>query len=109
MTLRIETEPAPLESGADGVIRIRDSRVTLVTIVAAFSVGATAEEILLQYPSLQLAGIYAVIAYFLHRRADVEAYLAQRQIERRQVRGQNEVRFSPSGIRVRLLARRIAG
>ncbi|MEP0758427.1 DUF433 domain-containing protein [Trichocoleus sp. DQ-A2] len=40
------------------------TRVTLDTVVAAFNSGATAEEIVFQYPSLQLANIYAVISYY---------------------------------------------
>jgi hypothetical protein len=46
------TETIPLETGADGVLRNSKTRVTLDTIIAAFSEGATAEEIAQQYPSL---------------------------------------------------------
>ncbi|MBI2941699.1 MAG: DUF433 domain-containing protein [Chloroflexi bacterium] len=106
MTLRIEAEPIPLERGPDDVVRIRGSRVTLDTLVAAFRLGATAEEIGQQYPSLDLADIYAVIAYYLRRRADVEAYLRGRQEQGTRVRAQNEARFDPTGVRERLLARR---
>ena len=45
-TLFITTEPIPLETDADGVVRVGGTRVTLDTIVAAFTKGATAEEIL---------------------------------------------------------------
>jgi hypothetical protein len=53
-TLLIETEPIPLEADADGVVRVGGTRVTLDTVVAAFKDGATAEEIVYQYPSLSL-------------------------------------------------------
>ena len=49
------TEPVPLYSDADGVLRVRGSRVTLDIVPAAFADGATAEEIAQQYPSLSLA------------------------------------------------------
>jgi len=104
--LLIETRPVPLETDADGVVRVGGTRLTLDTIVAAFREGATAEEIVYQYPSLGLADVYSVIGYYLEQRPAVEAYLCQRQRQREQVREQNEARFDPRGIRDRLLARR---
>jgi uncharacterized protein (DUF433 family) len=103
--LLIETEPIPLEKGADGVVLVGGTRVTLDTVVAAFKDGATAEEIAYQYPSLNLADVYSVISYYLQRQSDVEAYLQWRQQQRDQVRKQNETRFDPQGIRDRLLTR----
>ncbi len=105
-TLLIETEPIPLEADADGLVRVGGTRVTLDTIVTAFREGAAAEEIVYQYPSLNLADVYSVIGYYLQRRQDVEAYLRRRQQQRDEVREQNEARFDPRGIRDRLLARR---
>lgn len=96
----------PLQKDADGVIRVGGTRVTLDTVIAAFLEGATAEEIVQQYPSLALADVYAVISYYLQNQAEVEAYLQQRREEARQVRRENEARFHPIGIRARLLARR---
>jgi uncharacterized protein (DUF433 family) len=63
--LTIEPEPALLVLDADGVARIGATRVTLDTLVAAFEEGATAEEIVRQYPSLQLADVCSVIGYYL--------------------------------------------
>ena len=100
------TETLPLEIDADGVVRVGKTRVTLDTIILAFTDGATAEEIAQQYPSLQLADIYSVIGYYLRHRSEVEAYLGQRAHEAEQVRHQNEARFDTSGVRDRLLARR---
>jgi uncharacterized protein (DUF433 family) len=105
-TLLIETEPIPLETDADGVVRVGGTRVTLDTIVAAFREGATAEEIVYQYPSLNLADAYSVIGYYLRRHPQVEAYLRRRQRQRAEIREHNENRFDPSGMRDRLLARR---
>ena len=66
--------------------------MTLDTILAAFNEGATAEEIVYQYPSLHLADVYAVISYYLRRRLEVEAYLDQRLQQASYIRKQNEVR-----------------
>ena len=99
-------ERIPVQTDADGVIRLGGTRVTLDTVVGVFEAGATAEEIVLQYPSLALADVYAVIAYYLRHRAEVAAHLAQRRQEANQTRKENERRFNPSGVRDRLLARK---
>ena len=106
ITFPIVTEPIPLETDADGVVRVGGTRVTLDTVVAAFKEGATAEEIVYQYPSLDLVDVYLVIGYYLQRRTDVEAYLHWRQRQADEARERNEARFDPHGIRDRLLARR---
>ena len=106
MVLLIESEPIPLELDANGVVRVGGTRITLDTIVAAFSQGATAEEITHQYPTLNLADVYTVIAYYLRRREEVESYLQHWQKEADNIRKQNESRFDPNGVRDRLLARR---
>ncbi len=109
MTLTIATETVPLVTDVDGVIRVGKTRVTLDTVISAFLDGATAEEITHQYPSLDLADVYSVIAYYLRRRAEVDAYLQRRREQAEKIREQNESRFDPSGIRERLLARRASG
>jgi len=107
MVLHIAAEPVPLETGHDGVVRVRGSRVTLDTIVAAYRRGATAEEVVQQYPSLTLADIYAVIAYYLRRQPEVDAYLEERRQDAHRVRQENETRSKPTDIREHLLARRV--
>jgi uncharacterized protein (DUF433 family) len=100
------SEPIPLKTDPNGVIRIGKTRVTLDTVVTAFLEGATAEEIAEQYPSLQLADIYSAIGYYLRHQAEVDAYLLERQRLAAEVRQEAERRFHPVGIRDRLLARR---
>jgi len=106
MSLALEAEPIPLQSDTDGVIRVGKTRVTLDTLVYAFRDGATAEEIVQQYPSLRLEDVYSVIGYCLRHVDKVEAYLLERERQASKVRKENEVRFDPIGIRDRLLARR---
>jgi uncharacterized protein (DUF433 family) len=100
------TEVIPLEVDPDGTVRVGKTRVTLDTVIAAFTEGATAEEIVQQYPSLQLADVYHVIGYYLRRPSEVDAYLQQRRAQADAVRQQNEARFDPHGVCDRLLARR---
>ena len=101
------TERVPVHTDADGVIRVGGTRVTLDTMIAAFETGATAEEIAQQYPSVWLADVYAVIAYYLRHRPEIRSYLHQRGQQAARVREENERRFDPSGVRDRLLARRL--
>jgi uncharacterized protein (DUF433 family) len=106
MSLSPVTEIVPLETDSNGVVRVGKTRVTLDTVVAAFCQGATAEEIAHQYPSLDLADVYQIIGYYLRRPTEVEQYLRERKAKTEAVRGQNEARFDPQGVRARLLARR---
>ena len=106
MGLLIAQEPVPLQETEEGVVRVGGTRVTLDTVIAAFDEGATAEEIVQQYPALSLADAYAAISYYLRHRSDVEAYLAQRRQAASAVRQQTDSRFDSAGMRARLLARR---
>src|SRR5437762_870874 len=105
MPLVVANTPAPLSSGADGVIRVGATRVSLDTVIAAFRDGATAEEIVYQYPSLRLADVYFVLGYYLDHQVEVDACLHQREQDINRVRQDNESRFDPKGVRDRLLAR----
>lgn len=106
MTISIMAEPVPLEANEDGVILVGKTRVTLDTVVAVFTQGATAEEIIYRYPSLNLADVYATIAFYLNHHSEVEAYLQKRRQHSQEVRAMNEARFDPQGLRERLLVRR---
>lgn len=104
----LSAEPAPVAYDADGVLRVRGTRVRLDTVVGAFQLGATAEEIAQRYPALDLAAVYAVIAFYLRRRGEVEAYLAAQAAGAAAARAAAEARSDTAGLRERLLARRAA-
>lgn len=106
MSLTISTEPTPLETDADGVVRVGGTRVSLDSVIYAFNEGSTPEEIVQQYTTLDLADVYAVIGYYLQHRGEVNEYLADRRAQRDEIRKEVESRFDPHGIRDRLLARR---
>ncbi len=106
MPLILTTDPIPLMTDADGVVHVSGTRVTLDTVVTAFLEGATAEEIVEQYPSLQLSDVYSIIGYYLRHKAEVDAYLLERQHRAAEVRREAQRRFNPVGVRDRLLARR---
>ena len=99
-------ERVPIHTDADGVIRVAGTRVTLDTIVGAFDIGATAEEIAQQYSSVSLADVYSVITYYLRHKSEVCTYLKQRGEQAARIREEVERRFPSAGLRERLLARR---
>lgn len=106
MSLSITAPPLPLRVGDDGTVRVAGTRVTLDSLIAAFQAGATPEEIAAQYPSLDLADVYAVIGYYLRSRPEVDAYLREQRQRTAAIRQEMEARFDPSGVRDRLLTRR---
>ena len=106
MSIEIKTQPAPLQVDADGVVRVGGTRVTLDSVVAAFSSGATAEQIVQQFPTLELADVYAAIAYYLRSPEEVERYLETQHERAAETRAANEAKFDPQGVRDRLMARR---
>ncbi|MCC7106902.1 MAG: DUF433 domain-containing protein [Chloroflexi bacterium] len=108
MTLPIEADPAPLRADADGTISVGQSRVLLDTIVTAFRLGESAEEIADNFPTLDLADVYAVIAYYLRHGPEVDAYMERRRQEAETVRAKLEQRHPPHELRKHLVARRDA-
>jgi uncharacterized protein (DUF433 family) len=65
----------PLIISDDGTLRVKGSRVTLDVIVRQFKQGATAEQILEDFPSLNLRDVYGTIYYYLDHEEEVEEYL----------------------------------
>jgi uncharacterized protein (DUF433 family) len=101
------TTTIPLSSGEDGVIRIGNTRVTLETLVYVFKNGFTAEEIVYQYPVLDLSDVYAVISYYLKHQAEVEAYMYTSRVTSEQIKPLVQEKYSPVDVRQRLLARAV--
>ena len=107
MSFPIHADPVPLRVTSDGAARIAATRVLLDLVVQAFDEGATPETIVQQYPSLQLVDVYAVIAYCLRHRADVDAYLAERERLAGEVKAKIQAaQGDQRDLRARLLARR---
>ena len=77
------TQTVPLTELDDGTIVITGTPIALEIVVARHNAGDTPGEIKRGVPSLDLADIYFVIAYYLSHRDEVDAYV-QRQQERSQ-------------------------
>lgn len=107
MTFSVQPEAPPLREDAAGALRVGNSRVLLELVIRAFQDGATPESIVHRYPTLALSDVYAVIAYYLRHRSEVEGYLTQREQTAEEVRQRIEGQQGDlSEIRARLLARR---
>ena len=59
----------------EGVIRIKGNRIDIEIVLEDYLEGASPEEILLRYPTLNLEKIHATILYYLANKEEVEAYL----------------------------------
>jgi uncharacterized protein (DUF433 family) len=105
MTLTIATDPAPIVIDEHGFARVNGTRVTLDTVVTAFQLGETPEQIALNYDTLTLADIYDTIAYYLRHRPEIDAYLGARKQRREEIRQLADARLDRPGIRERLLTR----
>lgn len=98
----------PLFDDGQGGLRVSGTRVLLERIVHAFEDGATPEGIIQSYDTLQLADVYAVLAWYLHNKADVEAYLRKRAEEAQAIRRTIEAKQPDRAeLRARLTARRV--
>ena len=107
MAFAVQPESPPLREDTDGALRIGDSRVLLELVIRSFQDGATPETIVQRYATLALPDVYAVIAYYLRHRTEVEAYLARREEKAQEVRQRIESQQPDlSEIRSRILAHR---
>jgi len=107
VTFAVQAESPPLHEDADGALRVGQSRVLLELVIRAFEDGATPETIVQRYATVSLPDAYAVVAYYLRHRGEIDEYLARRerqadQIQQRIERQQGDL----SAIRARLSAQR---
>jgi uncharacterized protein (DUF433 family) len=105
MTLTLAPCSVPLRIDSDGVVRVCGSRIPIDTIVNCFNNGESPEGIILAFPALKLADVYAIIAYYLQHQAEVDAYVEQRVQEAKEIRRRIEARSPQAGLREKLLAR----
>jgi uncharacterized protein (DUF433 family) len=107
MPLPIKTDPIPLYLDEVGVVRVGDSRVLLDVVIQQFNNGAEPEAIARGFPTLNLADVYATIAYYFRHREQVDDYLNIRRQEAEGLR--QEIEAAQPGraeLRAKLLARK---
>jgi uncharacterized protein (DUF433 family) len=69
----------------DGALRVAGTRVSLASVVVHFQEGQTPEQISHSFPTVTLAQVYGVIAYYLDNKERIDEYLSsvQREFERK--------------------------
>ena len=88
------------------MVRIARTRVTLDTVIACYQQGESAETIVEGFPTLALADVYEVIAYYLRHQEEVDEYLAQNERETDDLRRAYEAEFGKQPSRAELESRR---
>jgi uncharacterized protein (DUF433 family) len=106
MALIVEPQPVPLKKAPDGTWRVGNTRVLFDLVIHAFNAGRTPEEIIQSYDTLHLEEVYAVLAYYLAHRADVDAYVQEQELEAELLWGDIKKRADYQEFRSKLLARR---
>ena len=105
MARTLEPLTLPLVEDEHGILRMTKSRVTVDVILYDFQSGLTAEEIALNYPTVTLADIYAVLSYYLSHREELDLYLATQE-RRSEAKRQEVFQRSPQAdLRERLRTR----
>lgn len=106
LLLRSMLRPYPLLSPhASGVIRIGHTRLRLDVVINAFNQGCSAEEIVMQFPTLDLAEAYEVIAFYLRNKEWVDAHVDNLRAIEEELEKQDYERYGVAELRNRLLAR----
>ena len=106
MGIDIRPIPPPLQFDAHGVCRVAGTRLTLLTLIDAFQEGASPEEICQEYHSVPLADVYAVIAFYLSHRDEIDSYLETVRQREAQVIEEIKSRSPLAEIRRRILAQK---
>ncbi len=90
-----ETVALPLKLDEHGTIRVSGTRVTFDTVIACYQQGDSPEAIHEGFDVLPLNAIYAVIAYYLAHRDELDAYLQRGREEAERLRQAWEAHYTP--------------
>lgn len=102
----IEPEPVPLVRDQAGRLMVPGTRISLDVLVAAFKRGKSPEAIHDAYETPSLADVYAIFAYYLRHRTEVDTYLAGQEREDTELQSRIEAEHPLNdGLRTKLLAR----
>lgn len=97
MSLALAADQTPIRFDPGGVSRVGDSRVRLASIVFLHRQGVGPEEIQERFPSVELPDVYAVIAYYLRHQTEVDAHLAELDVEAERIQAEVHARPETPG------------
>jgi len=102
-----QADPVPLSDDGRGGLRVGECLFPLDVLLREYEQGADPESIVHAYPVLDLADVYAVIAYYLRHKDELDAYRFRPEAEAAQLRQQIEAKQTGQGsLRAKLLSRR---
>jgi len=96
----------PIYPDRNGVLRVGNTRVSLLSVLAAFDRGDTPEQIVHSFPALALSQVYAVVTYYLMHREELDTWMEDERKSEERIQEETEKRFPQDGIRERLLKRK---
>jgi len=107
----IHCDPVPLRVDETGTIRVGNTRITLDVLLGYLLSGVKPEQVVSEewYPTLSLADVHGVLAYYYRHRTELDEYLRCRREEAD--RRQNEIEATQPNfaeVKARLLAGRNA-
>ncbi len=88
-------------------IRFKGRRIGLEHVVERYKDGQSPEQIAGYYEDLPLESIYAAITFYLHNKADIDAYLADIDAFIAEHIRLSEANPSPASLRMRALFRQL--
>lgn len=110
MVLALKSDPVPLRIETSGTAYVGDTRVMLELLIIAYRDGASAEDIVEMFDTLDLGDVHAVLGYYLHHKDEIDEYMVERRRYADEMRAKIEAwqksrGFDHAGLRERLLAR----
>ena len=99
------TLSVPLQEEPPGVLRVGKSRILLELVIHAHQQGEQPEAIVEMYPALELGDVFAVIAYYLAHRVEVDEYLRRCDEQAEALRRKIEASQPPGPTKEELLER----
>jgi uncharacterized protein (DUF433 family) len=105
--LAVEPQAIPLTRLEDGTYRITGTRIPLERVIECYKAGLVPEEIVDAFDTLRLSDVYAIIAYYLTHREQVEEYVRKQEEDAEEIRRMIEKAMPPRpGFREELLRRK---
>src|SRR5207249_4933247 len=108
--IAIHTDPVPLRVDETGTIRVGNTRITLDVVMTFLQNGMTPEQLVSEhYPTLTLADVHGLLAYYYRNQVELDAYLERRRDEADQLQKEMEAKQPTfAEVKARLLAKRQA-
>jgi len=95
MSITIHPDPVPLRTDEFGEVLVGDSRVLLATLLNYYQQGMTPEALAENFPAVSLADIHGALGYYHRHKAELDAWMAERNRELDELRCQVEAAQRP--------------